>query len=174
MLFQQSQKILSSLILVISCEWLHKHVFRLLNQRYYFSSTAYYTGLSQLEERLRRILEITGELNSLTIVLRRIQAEAELSGSLLNRKDEDHSDLVRITRNCRPVVVKLRDIVEKYEGLGKSRWRNWDRLRLGNRNLADLRGKLMLHTSSLSTYLIIHIPEYCWCQCRWTCGEEGR
>ena len=104
--------------------------------------------------------EITGELNSLTIVLRRIQAEAELSGSLLNRKDEDHSDLVRITRNCRPVVVKLRDIVEKYEGLGKSRWRNWDRLRLGNRNLADLRGKLMLHTSSLSTYLIIHIPDY--------------
>lgn len=51
------------------------------------------------------------------------------------------------------MVVQLRDIVEEYEGLRKSRCRNWDRLRLGIKNLGDLRGKLTLHTSCLTTYL---------------------
>lgn len=97
--------------------------------------------------------EITSELNSLAILLRRVEAEAKLPGSLLNRKHGEYNNLVKITRNCGSVVVQLRDIVEKYEGLGKSRWRNWDRLRLGNKNLGELRGKLTLHTSSLSTYL---------------------
>lgn len=97
--------------------------------------------------------EITGELNSLSIVLSSIEAEVELNGSLLDRKYEDQRNLVTIIRNCGSVVVQLRDIVEEYEGLGESRWRNWDRLRLGNKNLGDLRGKLALHTSCLSTYL---------------------
>ena len=97
--------------------------------------------------------EIIGELDSLRIVLQRIHAETKIPGSLLNRKYEDHSNLATITTNCGSVVVQLNDIVQKYEGLGKSRWRNWDRLRLGNKNLGDLRGKLTLHTSTLSTYL---------------------
>jgi hypothetical protein len=97
--------------------------------------------------------KITGELNSLTAILRRIETEANVPGSILARQDVDYGDLIRLMENCSEVVTELDDIVKRYKSLGMSRRKNLDRFRLGNKNLGDLRDRLTLHVSALSAYL---------------------
>lgn len=94
--------------------------------------------------------EITGQLDSLAIILRRIEAETKVP---LARGTSDSVDVAQILKNLNSVVAQLKNVVKKHKSLGKSRSRNWDRLRLANNNLGDLRSKLTVHTSALATYL---------------------
>jgi hypothetical protein len=97
--------------------------------------------------------EITGQLNSLNVILRRLDTEREAPQSLLGRDDADYDGLLQILENSKTTVTQLSNVITKFKSLGRSRKSNWDRLRLANKDLADLRSKLTLHISALTTYL---------------------
>jgi Tfp pilus assembly protein PilO len=80
---------------------------------------------------------------------------AKAPNSLLQREDADYTDYIEILENSKTTVTQLNDVVVKFKCLGLSRKINWDRLRLANRNLDEIRSKLTLHVSLLSAYLDI-------------------
>ncbi len=97
--------------------------------------------------------DITGSLDSLLIVLKRIDVEASRPESVLTHGDNAKEELRSIIRTCDPTVRELHSIVVQYKSLSASRQRNWDRLRFGNKNLDGLRAKLILHISTITAYL---------------------
>lgn len=97
--------------------------------------------------------DITGSLNSLQIILTRISNEARTPGTVLVRSKQDARNLSEILQSCESVVRELSAIVAKYRGLGRSRQKNWDRLRFGVKDLAGLKAKLVQHTTTISAYL---------------------
>jgi hypothetical protein len=88
--------------------------------------------------------EITGQLNSLNVILSRLKREADAPESLLRREEGDYAELLEILQNSRTTVTKLNDVVVRFKTLGWSRKSNWDRMRLANNNLGDMRSKLAL------------------------------
>ena len=96
---------------------------------------------------------ITKELKNLETILLRIEREVRSPASLLHHHSDDNAQLQEITANCTQVVHRLDQVVSKYRSLGTSRKGNWDRLRLGNKDLNDLRNKLKAQTLALNTYL---------------------
>jgi hypothetical protein len=96
--------------------------------------------------------EITGELRTMRTIVARLEKEVKSSSSLLRRDEKDSSDLRHILTNSQATVSQLNDIVE-YRHLDRSRKQNWNRLRVGNKNLEPLQGRLTLHVSELSTPL---------------------
>lgn len=102
--------------------------------------------------------DITYALDGLLNVLERIQIEATKAGSILCRNAGDQKDLKDILAGCEATVSELDGIVNKYKSLGelgRSREKNWDRLRFGVKNLDDLRAKLTQHMSTIGAYLDI-------------------
>ena len=97
--------------------------------------------------------EITGSLDSLLIVLERIESEAAKPSSVLLRTTNDRQDLKDILANAEPTVRELYTIILHYKSLGSSREKNWDRLRLGVKNLGPLRVQLTQHVTVISAYL---------------------
>jgi hypothetical protein len=97
--------------------------------------------------------EVTGSLDSLLIVLERIENEASKPNSVLLRTANDRQDLKDILSNSEPTVRELHAIVIRYKSLGASREKNWDRLRLGVKNLDPLRVKLTQHITAITAYL---------------------
>ncbi|KAK3697715.1 hypothetical protein LTR37_017297 [Vermiconidia calcicola] len=97
--------------------------------------------------------EITGSLDSLSIVLQRIEREASKPGSVLKRTAQDMQDLGDVLANCEPTIRELHSIVVRYKSMGSSRQKNWDRLQLGFKNLGDLKSKLTQHVTLVSAYL---------------------
>lgn len=97
--------------------------------------------------------EITGSLDSLLIVLGRINKEAAKPGSVLSRNRCDQNDLKDILSNSEPTVSELHAIIIRYKSLGSSREKNWDRLRLGVKNLEPLRSQLTQHIAAIAAYL---------------------
>lgn len=104
--------------------------------------------------------EITREVFSLHIVLRRLQKEVDKPDSLLNRSGDTYMQELRaITSGCEKVLRILDKKLEKYnalDGSEKSASKLWQSIKFGNRELADLkdlRDKIIYYTSALSLHL---------------------
>ena len=97
--------------------------------------------------------EITGSLDSLLIVLERIESEASKPGSVLLRTARDKTDLRVILYNAESNVRELYSIVIRFKSLGSSREKNWDKLRFGVKNVDPLRTKLTQHITAITAYL---------------------
>jgi hypothetical protein len=97
--------------------------------------------------------EVTGSLDSLLIVLERIENEASKPNSVLLRTANDRQNLKDILSNSEPTLRELHAIVVRYKSLGPSREKNWDKLRFGVKNLDPLRVKLTQHIAAITAYL---------------------
>ena len=99
--------------------------------------------------------DITGNLAVLQTLLMRIEAEAQAPNSLISRNTEDFGGWETLYKSCYTLVVELEEVLDKYKSLGTDRRKNWDRIRLGNRKLDDLNGRLARKTASLSAYISV-------------------
>jgi hypothetical protein len=97
--------------------------------------------------------EITGELASLNVILRILSTEATTPNSPLRRGNANYRDYFTLLDNSAAVVRQLNDVIVRFQNLGQSRRSNWDRLRLANRDLGEMRSKLTSHISLLSAFL---------------------
>src|SRR5437773_10679977 len=97
---------------------------------------------------------ITGDLAVLQTLLLRIEAETKTPTSLFS-DPEDFRGWTRLSNECRSVVEEQEGIKKKYKSLGTNRRRNWDRIRMGNKNFDDLRNRLVAKTTALSAYLAV-------------------
>ena len=97
--------------------------------------------------------DITNTLDSLCILLGRIRDEANKPASVLARNGADREELRDVLRGCRKTVEELNAVVVKFKSLSSSRKKNWDRVRLGVKNLSELRAKLTQHTTTITAYL---------------------
>ena len=98
---------------------------------------------------------ITGELETLEVILSRVEFEVQQPTSLLIHHDRDLSKLQKIVSGCKDVVKDLEKVISKFQSLGFSRRNNWDRLRLGNKDLSGLQQRLGLQITALGTYLSV-------------------
>ncbi|KAK6389393.1 hypothetical protein LTR65_006774 [Meristemomyces frigidus] len=106
--------------------------------------------------------DVTGTLNSLSVVLRRVDVYFEARGKASGASDAntferlalERDDLDQVVGACQRAVEELRAVVRRYKSLGTSQSRNWDRIRLGNKDLSKLRAKLSQHVSELSAFLL--------------------
>ena len=99
--------------------------------------------------------DITSNLAVLQTLLMRIEAEAQAPNSLIARNAEDFGGWRTLRESCHTLVVELEEVLDKYKSLGTNRRKNWDRIRLGNRNLDDLNKRLVRKTTSLSAYISV-------------------
>jgi hypothetical protein len=97
--------------------------------------------------------EITSELSSLNVILKRLSTEATTANSPLERGNANCLDHFKLLDNSAAIVTQLNDVIVRFQNLGGSRRSNWDRLRLANRNLGEMRSKLTSHISLLSAFL---------------------
>ncbi|KAI9792107.1 MAG: hypothetical protein M1816_003089 [Peltula sp. TS41687] len=97
--------------------------------------------------------QITRELATLDMILVRVEAEAKAPTSLLTRDAEDLRHWDQLSNDCRSAVAELDKILQKYKSLGTSHRRNWDRIRMGNKNLDELRRRLAASTTAISAFL---------------------
>ena len=93
---------------------------------------------------------VTGELENLEIILLRVESEVKTSSSLLHKH---HAQLQSVTTNCARVIKRLNKVLSKYKSLGTNRQKNWERIRLSNENLSDLRDKLVAQITALNAFL---------------------
>lgn len=103
--------------------------------------------------------EITREVFSLHVVLRRLEREIENPESAVNRPGDTYrEELEAIASGCQDVLGISDNILEKYNALSEreqSVRKLWQRVKFGNgesANLKDLR-KIVYFTSALSLYL---------------------
>ena len=104
--------------------------------------------------------ELTREMTSLHVNLRRLERETAKPESPINRpSDTCRQDLVPIVDGCRKALDVLDRILEKYNTLSdeeRSKGKLWKAVRFGNgelTNVKDLRLKLTYYTSNLSLFL---------------------
>jgi hypothetical protein len=95
---------------------------------------------------------MTGDLVVLQTLLQRIEAEAKLPDSLFTRNKDDVKGWRSLSSGCRETVTKLAAILDKYRSLSTNRRRNWDGIRLGNKNLDDLGQELLKRIASLAAF----------------------
>jgi hypothetical protein len=98
---------------------------------------------------------ITCDLVVLQTLLQRMETEAKAPNSLFTRNADDLRGWKSLSKGCRNVVAELEDILDKYQSLGTSRRKNWDRIRLGNKNLDSLGQQLVNRTASLAAFASI-------------------
>ena len=104
--------------------------------------------------------ELTREVSSLHVVIRRLEKEASKPESPINRPgDRCKEELQAIVGGCETVLDLLNRVLEKYNTLSeqeRSVKKLWQRVRFGNGELAnikDLREKLTYYTSALSLFV---------------------
>lgn len=104
--------------------------------------------------------ELTREVLSLHIVLKRLEHEYSKADSPLNRSSDTYNeDLQVIARGCERVLRVLDTILKKYNRLsGEDKsWRKlWQKITFGNGQVADiqaLRSKIVTHTSAMLLFL---------------------
>ena len=104
--------------------------------------------------------ELTREVFSLHIVLRRLENTAKQPDSALNRRgDTSGEEIEAIASGCRSILHTLDKVLEKFNSLSekqRSGRKLVARIRFGNGemgDLADLRAKITYYTSVLSLYL---------------------
>ena len=104
--------------------------------------------------------ELTREMTSLHVNLRRLERETAKPESPINRPSDTYrQDLAPIVDGCRKALDVLDRILEKYNALSDGERRKgklWKAVRFGNGELAnvkDLRLKLTYYTSNLSLFL---------------------
>jgi hypothetical protein len=99
--------------------------------------------------------ELTSEVTSLHIVLRRLQVEVSKSNSILTQSDGNPNrieELAQLSSDCRRVLRTLDGILEKYNALSEEKrsvTKLWKRVQFGNGemlDLADLRLKVSTST----------------------------
>ncbi|KAG8526459.1 uncharacterized protein KY384_000052 [Bacidia gigantensis] len=92
---------------------------------------------------------ISGEVLSLHAVIK--EAEETVFAQPLSQ-DRQHR-LQTVKEGCNDVLVDLDKIVKKYESLGTQSKRTWDRMRYGNEDIAEIRARLISHTTMLGTFV---------------------
>ena len=104
--------------------------------------------------------ELTREVSSLHMVIRRLEQEASKPESPINRPgDRCKEELQGIVGGCETVLKLLDRVLEKYNTLSekeRSVKKLWQRVRFGNGELADIRDireKLTYYTSALSLFV---------------------
>ena len=104
--------------------------------------------------------ELTREVTSLHIVLRRLQAETPNPESWLYRiQDSERQDLDSIVNGCSHVLQDLDTILEKYSTLSEEKrsvTKLWQRVRFGAGEMQDLsqiKMQITSHSSSLALFL---------------------
>ena len=107
---------------------------------------------------------ITGTLNSYQVVLKRVDRHvnkpaSDSSASLLDGKDLLLGDLQAVLGSSKHAVSELRSVVKKFSSLGTDRKSNWDRIRMGSKNLDSLRTRLSQDLHLISTLLISEMFE---------------
>ncbi|KAK5120818.1 hypothetical protein LTR85_005885 [Meristemomyces frigidus] len=104
--------------------------------------------------------DVTGTLNSLRVVLERVDTHFKKRETISaldssdKQPDHEHEDLHQILDACKGAVAEFNGVVARYSSLSSSRSRNWERIRLGNKDLSKLRAKLNQHVTNLSAYLL--------------------
>ena len=92
---------------------------------------------------------ISQEVSSLHLMLKELEEtypDATLSPTQQAR-------LENIGGGCRTVLEDLQAIVEKYNSLGTSSKRTWDRLRWHSNDIAELRSRLISNTVLLTAFM---------------------
>lgn len=104
--------------------------------------------------------ELTREVSSLHVVMRRLEEETAKPESPINRPgDKCKEELQAIVGGCEKPLKLLNRVLEKYNTLSekeRSVRKLWQRVRFGNGELADmkdLREKLIYHTSAISLFV---------------------
>jgi len=103
---------------------------------------------------------LTCEVNSLHIVLQRLQTEVSKPESILNRKgDNRRKDLRTLAKGCKRVLGTLSGVLEKYNRLSeeqRSVTKLWQKVKFGNGEMQDLgiiRTELATYTQSITLFL---------------------
>ena len=106
--------------------------------------------------------ELTQEVLSLHVVLRRLEHEIEKPETAFNgvrSGESDNEELQVIVNGCRRVLNILDQILTKYNALGeqeRSGRKLWQKIKFGNGKMADIaemRAKLTYYTSAMSLFL---------------------
>ena len=104
--------------------------------------------------------ELTREVSSLDVVIRRLEKEVSKPESPINRPgDRCKEELQAIVGGCEKVLKLLNRVLEKYNTLSekeRSVKKLWQKVRFGNGELADirdLREKVTYYTSALSLFV---------------------
>ena len=61
--------------------------------------------------------------------------------------------LIVIKDGCDKVLVDLQSLVDKYESLGTQSKRTWDRMKWGNEDIGEIRGRLISNTTMLNAFI---------------------
>ena len=104
--------------------------------------------------------ELTREVSSLHLVLKRLEYEAAKPESPVNKPGHSYGEeLDFIASGCHRVLKVLDQILEKYNALSeveRSGRKLWQKIKFGNgqmANLADYRSKVVYYTSAMSLWL---------------------
>ena len=106
--------------------------------------------------------ELTQEVLSLHVVLRRLEHEVEKPENLLNgvRSGEPYKEHLQVIVNgCQRVLRELDQVLKKYNALSEKERRGkrlWQKIKFGNGKMADMaemRAKLTSYTSAMSLFL---------------------
>jgi hypothetical protein len=106
--------------------------------------------------------ELTTEVASLHIVLRRLELEVSKPNSILTRSEDSldrREELAQLSGDCKRVLRVLDGILEKYNALSEEKrsvTKLWKRVQFGNGemlDLAELRVKITTSTSALTLFL---------------------
>ncbi|KAJ4301927.1 hypothetical protein N0V90_004023 [Kalmusia sp. IMI 367209] len=103
--------------------------------------------------------EISSTLFSFQVVLKRVhrhveQPDDESAASFLQAPGTLREDLGTILRTSNKTIGELRTIVQKYPSLNTDRKSNWERIRLGCKNLDGLQIRLSRDLNLISTLLL--------------------
>ncbi|KUJ14967.1 uncharacterized protein LY89DRAFT_540000, partial [Mollisia scopiformis] len=104
--------------------------------------------------------KLTREVNSLRLVLNRLQVEVSKPDSILNQKEDNRrKELATLAGDCRRVLNILTQILEKYNALSdekRSVTKLWQRFRFGSgesQDLGKIRGEVSSYTQAISLFL---------------------
>ncbi|KAF1965043.1 hypothetical protein BU23DRAFT_370821, partial [Bimuria novae-zelandiae CBS 107.79] len=98
---------------------------------------------------------ITEDLAALRSLLSRIEAEVQTPNSLFSKNADDLQHWESLSKGCFDVVRELASILKKHKSLSKSRAKNWDRIRLGSKNLEALNTRLLKKIESISAFATV-------------------
>ena len=106
--------------------------------------------------------ELTSEVTSLHIVLRRLEVEVSKPNSILTKSDDSldrREELAQLSEDCKRVLKVLEGILKKYNALSEEKrsvMKLWKKVQFGNGemlDLAELRIKIATSTSALTLFL---------------------
>jgi hypothetical protein len=114
--------------------------------------------------------ELSRELSSLHTILHELEDETTTPNSLLNRRGGSRKGGVGLLlSNISDVVRQIRDIVNRYNSLGRDQKRTWDRIKFTTEDLMSRRAKLTFHMNGLTLFIaslptgsLARIERGCW------------